>query len=172
VKVTDMTRQERKTVEMEALQRLLESHGADRTRWPARDRLRFAQMIAEDAEARRLVAEATALDSLLELAPAPSVAREQEIGARILALAQAQPRAVETRPEEELRARPRVQRPGLRHLPAAALLAASLLVGIFAGTSGVIERLLDAAGLGRAADVQQATLDEEVGKFLDAEELL
>ena len=79
-------------MEMEALQRLLESHGADRTRWPARDRLRFAQMIAEDAEARRLVAEATALDSLLELAPAPSVEREQEIGARILALAQAQPR--------------------------------------------------------------------------------
>ena len=95
--------------------------------------------------------------------------REQEIGARILALAQAEP-AVEK--EVELRARPRVQRPGLRHLPAAALLAASLLVGVFAGTSGVIERLLDAAGLGRAADVQQATLDEEVGKFLDAEELL
>jgi hypothetical protein len=165
-----MTRQERKAVEMEALQRLLESHGADRTRWPARDRLRFAQMIAEDAEARRLVAEATALDSLLELAPAPSLEREQEIGARILALAQAEPRAVEK--EVELRARARVQRPGLRHLPAAALLAASLLVGVFAGTSGVIERLLDAAGLGRAADVQQATLDEEVGKFLDAEELL
>ena len=137
-------------MEMEALQRLLESHGADRTRWPARDRLRFAQMIAEDAEARRLVAEATALDSLLKLAPAPSVEREQEIGARILALAQAEPRAVEK--EVELRARPRVQRPGLRHLPAAALLAASLLVGVFAGTSGVIERLLDAAGLGRAAD--------------------
>jgi hypothetical protein len=35
-----------------------------------------------------------------------------------------------------------------------------------------LDRLLDAAGLGRAADVQQATLDEEVGDFLDAEELL
>jgi hypothetical protein len=159
-------------MEMEALQRLLESHGADRTRWPARDRLRFAQMLAEDTEARRLVAEAAALDRLLELAPAPNEEREQEIGARIVALAQRQPRAVETRPEVQPRARPRVQRPGLRHLPAAALLAASLLVGVFAGTNGVLERLLDAAGLGRAADVQQATLDEEVGNFLDAEELL
>jgi hypothetical protein len=167
-----MTRQDKKAAEIEALRGLLESHGADRTRWPARDRLRFAHILAEDAAAHRLLAEATALDQLLQLAPAVSAARAQQLGARILASAQAQGRAGSVQAEPKFLLRPSVQRSGLRLLPAAALLAASLLVGVFAGTSGVLDRLLDVAGIGPASDVRQATLDEEVGEFLDAEELL
>ena len=52
-----------------ALERLLDVCGADRTRWPARERLRFASFIGEDEGAKRLLAEADALDSLLDLAP-------------------------------------------------------------------------------------------------------
>ena len=167
----DMTRQDRNVAEIEALAALLESHGADRTRWPARDRLRFAQMLAEDAEARRLLAEATALDRLLEFAPAPSPEHEQEVGARILAMAQGQARSTAARPQEKSGARLHAPRSGLRLLPAAALLAASLLVGVFAGSSGVLDSLLDAAGI-RAADVRQATLDDDLGAFLEPEELL
>src|SRR5262245_24660537 len=57
--------------EMEAFEQLLASHGADRTRWPAPARLRFAPLLSVSAEARRRLAEAEALDRLLDLAPAP-----------------------------------------------------------------------------------------------------
>jgi hypothetical protein len=167
-----MTRQDRRAAEIDALGVLLESHGADRTRWPARDRLRFAQVLAEDAEARRLLAEATALERLLELAPTPSPEREQEVSARIVAMAQGQAPSSAARPEEESVVRLYAPRSGVKLLPAAALLAASLLVGVFAGSSGVLERLLDVAGIGRVTDVRQATLDDDLGAFLDPEELL
>lgn len=167
-----MTRQDRKAAELEALRDLLERYGADRTRWPARERLRFAQVLAEDDEARRLLAQATVLDRLLELAPTVGAEREQEVGARILAMAQAQGRSIAAQPQGDSVVRLHAARPAMRLLPAAALLAASLLVGVFAGTSGVLERLLDVAGIGRVTDVRQATLDDDLGAFLDPEELL
>ena len=68
-----------------ALGRLLESHGADRTRWPAPERLRFAGLLKGDPEARSMLAEAAALDRLLDMAPRIGVEREAALADRILA---------------------------------------------------------------------------------------
>ena len=85
---------DKRSEDRQALERLLKVYGADRTRWPARERLRFAGLVAEDDAGRRLVAEATALDSLLDLAPKASAAREHALKERIVAAAlrQAEPR--------------------------------------------------------------------------------
>ena len=46
-----MTKMDKRAEDREALERLLEIYGADRTRWPARERLRFAGVISEDKAA-------------------------------------------------------------------------------------------------------------------------
>ena len=43
-----MTKMDKRAEDREALERLLEIYGADRTRWPARERLRFAGVVSED----------------------------------------------------------------------------------------------------------------------------
>ena len=58
--------------ELDSLQKLLDGHGGDRTRWPASERLRFAPLIGGDEEARRRIAEAEALDRILDKAPTSS----------------------------------------------------------------------------------------------------
>jgi len=131
-----------------ALQRLLDSHGADRTRWPARERLRFAPLIAEDREARTLLREAEALDRLIDLSPRVSKVREEALAARIVARAVAEPRGAAVpspvlRPVASQRATlatmrmPRAAMASWRAWPAAGLLAASLLVGVIVGGAGL-----------------------------------
>ena len=46
----------------------LEVHGPNRSRWPAQKRLAFASLLASAPEARRLLAEAEALERLIESA--------------------------------------------------------------------------------------------------------
>ncbi len=70
--------------ELGAFARLLDGYGADRTRWPAPERLRFASLLAEDAEARRLLAEAAALDRLIDMAPLVAESRREALVERIL----------------------------------------------------------------------------------------
>ncbi len=72
-----MTKMDKRAEDREALERLLEIYGADRTRWPARERLRFAGVISDDKAAARMLAEADALDRLLEQAPRASVGRRR-----------------------------------------------------------------------------------------------
>ena len=43
-----MTKMDKRAEDREALERLLEIYGADRTRWPARERLRFAGIVGDD----------------------------------------------------------------------------------------------------------------------------
>ena len=54
-------------------ERLLDVYGGDRTRWPAEARAAAAQLVARDAKARRMLAEAEALDRVLERAPLPAL---------------------------------------------------------------------------------------------------
>lgn len=143
-------------------ERLLDIYGGDRTRWPADGRAAAAQLVSRDAKARRILAEAEALDRVLERAPLPSLAVEAGLAERIVAAAQRSPRIV--RSAGEMAAAPsttgaatRAQEParrGRRDLRAAALLAASLLVGIFIGASSVpqdvLPALADLAGTDRA----------------------
>jgi hypothetical protein len=143
------------------------------------------QLVARDRAARRLFAEAEALDRALERAPLPSLAREAELAERILAAARRSPRMVPiprdeaTRPGApgvgnvvRLRAL-RARRPWLMRTAfggAAGVLAASLLLGIFLGLSnlsqGVVPALEQMSGLslGAAGHVvaQIDLLDEDL----------
>lgn len=134
----------------EGLERLLDTYGADRSRWPARERLRYSAHAVENAEARRLVAEAEAFDRLLDLAADSGTGSLDALTARIMASAiasGAEARGTAGHPDGQERAvvpmRPRVRatKPGFHAndlgWPAAVLLAASVMIGVFVGTSGV-----------------------------------
>lgn len=161
-----MAMKDKRAGERQALERLLEVYGADRTRWPARERLRFAGFIGDDDGAKRLVAEAAALDTLLDRASRASEDRERALQERIVAAAlrSVEPRlavvpGVAERPVKSapVLARLRAFAPALgkagvgRELPAAALLAASLVVGVLLGSAGTldttVQEVAEVAGL-------------------------
>lgn len=150
-----------------AFARLLDAYGADRSRWPATDRLRFARLVATDDEARRQLAEAEALDHLLDRAEAQGASAfiggddECALVDRIVAAATAEGRSAVAAPgsadgagryeRETVDASPaRTPRAVLaraparaetatwrRDAPALALLAASLAAGLMVGLSGL-----------------------------------
>jgi len=161
---------------------LLDVYGSDRTRWPVEARACAGQLVARDKAARRLLAEAEALDKTLERAPLPSLAAEAALADRIIATARRSPRMV---PAANMSAagRPRVAsnvvrlhglaRP--RWLPtglasAAGMLAASLALGVFLGVSnlsqGMVPVLEDMTGISLGvqtrAVAQVDLLDEDL----------
>src|SRR5262245_58863389 len=89
--MTSMSNMDMTLVELE---QLLDVYGADRVRWPAEARATAAQLAASDARARRLLAEAEALDRVLKSAPVPALAAEAALAERIVAAAQRSPRIV------------------------------------------------------------------------------
>lgn len=176
-----MTTKDNRVEDRQALAHLLEVYGADRTRWPARERLRFASLVAEDDAARRLLAEASALDSLLDLAPKASDAREHALKERIVAAAlrSAEPRfAVVAGREEKSRSatswRAWMRGPSVSQAPASSgwaaggLLAASLVVGVLLGSAGTfdtaVQQMAEATGYSTAVDTSSrlALVDEAV----------
>jgi len=186
--IEKMSMHDRQSEEIEALERLLEVYGADRTRWPARERLRFASLIADEPEAQRLVAEAAALDRLLDQAPTASKEREQALTERIIAAARAQ----QNDPDRSSEAAPaitntvkfpvwarRPQKSGavsVSEWPAAGLLAASLVLGVMLGSAGTLDSTMqevaEVAGLSTSVGGEsQLTLGEETVAWA-GEELL
>jgi hypothetical protein len=169
-----MTNKDRHATDREALARLLEIHGADRTRWPARERLRFASVITDDKAAGKLLAEAQALDRLLDKAPMSSEAGLDALKERIMAAALSgpvsrgavvmpfRPAASKLRPVQTWR------RPALpvkfADWPAAAVLAASLVLGVMLGSAGTfdtaVQEVAQVTGLG--ADNSQVALSEDI----------
>jgi hypothetical protein len=155
------------TMTLPEFERLLEIYGSDRTRWPVEARASAGQLVARDRAARRLLAEAEALDRALERAPLPTLAQEAAIAERIVAAARRQPRIVAV-------ARPRADRSGapaadnvvrlprnamaaLRLQPRTAIggvagaLAASLALGVFLGLSNLSQGIMPAVA--QMADV-------------------
>jgi hypothetical protein len=166
--------------------RLLDVYGSDRTRWPVEARACAGQLVARDKAARRLLAEAEALDKTLERAPLPSLAAEAALADRIIATARRSPRMVPAsnmtaagRPDlpsnvvpsnvvrlPSLAARPRWLPTGVAS--AAGMLAASLALGVFLGVSslsqGVVPALEDMTGISlgvQARTVAQVDLLDE-----------
>ena len=82
------------TMTIAEFERLLDVYGSDRTRWPVEARASAGQLVARDRAARRLLAEAEALDRALERAPLPTLAQEAAIAERIVAAARRSPRIV------------------------------------------------------------------------------
>jgi hypothetical protein len=144
-----MTTNQRRAEERQALTRLLEVYGADRTRWPARERLQFAGLIADDKDAQRQLREAVALDDLLDRASSATEDREHALTERIMAAAL---RTGETklavvggggaaRSVQSKRLGPAMARSRMasrQEWPAAAMLAASLFVGVLLGSAGTV----------------------------------
>lgn len=181
-----MTTNPRRTEDRQALTRLLEVYGANRTRWPARERLQFAGILAEDKDAQRLLREAAALDDLLDRASSAAEDREQALKERIMAAAlrSSEPKlAVVVGAHDKHRAglRPMMSRgrAAARHeWPAAAMLAASLFVGVLLGSAGTVTNTVQDvaevtgfATAGEIGDGSQLALGDDLVAFAD-EDLL
>ena len=172
-----MTSKDRRAEDREALERLLDTHGADRTRWPARERLRFAGLISEDAVAARMLAEAQALDRLLDQAPRASEASIEALKGRIVAA------ALRSQPPRFTAIAGNKPAPGkawlgglgsptlvarLGEWPAAAVLAASLVLGVMLGTAETfdtaMQQMAKVTGFSTApaTDSSHLALGEEV----------
>jgi hypothetical protein len=144
---------EKRAAEIEAFERVLDAYGGDEARWPAEARRRFRSLPDRDARAKSLLAEARALEKVLDHAPLPSRQRIEALRVRILDAAQRAPAV--PRPalrRESLLYRPRRAlervRGMLRQAPhgaglsysdrqagwkVATVLAASLVAGVFIG---------------------------------------
>jgi len=165
-------------MERQALEHLLDVCGADRTRWPARERLRFASFVSEDEEAQRLVAESAALGALLDRAPRASQDCEHVLKERIVAAALRSSEtklAVVTAGGEApalarlptwLRGAAPARVRQRQEWPAAAMLAASLVVGVMLGSAGTfdstMQRVAEATGVATAAERSQLALGEDI----------
>lgn len=173
------------TMTIADFERLLDVYGSDRTRWPVEARASAGQLVARDKAARRLLAEAEALDRALERAPLPSLAEEAALAGRILAAARRSPRMVPTAKMDAARLPERaidnvVQLPSVRTRKrwltptafggAAGMLAASLALGVFIGLSGLSQGMLPALedmtgialGSGNHVVAQIDMLDEDL----------
>jgi hypothetical protein len=173
-----MTKMNKRAEDREALERLLDIYGADRTRWPARERLRFAGVISEDKTAARMLAEADALDRLLEQAPRASSADVEALKERIMAAAlraKAPQLAVVAGgkgPAVKVAARPALAARFARgEWRAAAMLAASLVLGVMLGSTGRLDStfqqvaevtVLRSAQTDISTDNSQLALGEEI----------
>lgn len=157
---------------IDALSRLVETHGGQPSRWPAEARARLMQAGA-DPELQRKIAEERALDVILAAAPAGNA--PGDLAGRILAAVRGtgvEPGAVGSpapvrpgavMPLDVARAR-RVRRPAFRSWPAVAVLAASLALGVFFGaytpTGTVVDTIL-------ALSADQASIDDALSGVLD-----
>jgi hypothetical protein len=182
-----MTKMDKRAEDREALERLLDIYGADRTRWPARERLRFAGVDSDDTVAARMLAEAGALDRLLEQAPRASgadidalkeriVAAALRSGAPQLAVVAGGNAGVAKRSSAPTRGSAFAARLGHGQWPAAAMLAASLVLGVMVGSTGTLDNTLqevaDVAGFGStASDSSQLALGDDIYGQMD-EDLL
>jgi hypothetical protein len=132
---------------LEDFEALLAVHGGDRTRWPLEERAAAGRLLAQDASARRLLAEAQALDSLLDERPAVRSDLDA-LAARIVATAQRSPRLAASTPCAALPPKPSapVRRRGPFEMDSfgigALLTAASLVLGILIGLSGLPQSVL------------------------------
>ena len=151
---------------LQDFERLLDIYGAERTRWPLAARASAAMRLASDGNARRLLAEADALDSVLDAAPEAASADVAAVASRIMAAVHesVQPAAISAR------LAPSVVRTGMEPRAvrntnlwrAASLLAASLIVGIFVGGSPLgadaMPALQQLVGIGSHSIVGQVAL--------------
>lgn len=161
---------------LKAFEQVLERYGSDRTRWPAPVRMRFARLLSEDGAAEQRLREAEALDRLLDLAPPPAV-DARALADRIMAAVEADTVALPApkRAWSPEIVRNRVTTGGRTHGPAAALLAASLVLGMFSGLSGTfdtaVQPLVADATYDGDVDLSQIAFDSNATSFFEEDYL-
>lgn len=158
------------TAGLAELEAVLDTYGADRTRWPAPVRHSLSGLIAGNAQARQMLEDAEVFDHLLDQAPAASREELSSLTERIVAAAAAQPRLAVSRPPSVVMPAPR--RVSRQQSWAAAALAASLALGILAGQSVSIDSSGVASTSGDTAGSGQVALFDESDDALLSEELL
>lgn len=160
---------EAKNKELALLDDVLDAYGADRTRWPAVARREISALLAQSAEARSRQEAAAAFDRLLDTAPSPDADRMAVLADRIMDRARTTPRVVATTPASRLGGTLPVLR---RHAGGIAALAASLMLGVFAGQSAsmapTVSELVELAGIETAGN-QIAALPEDGDANLDGD---
>jgi len=171
-----MTRNGSGPAGLDRLEVALDTYGADRTRWPAPLRLALSGLIATSSEAQKLLADAEAFDRLLDRAPEYSPDKLAKLGDRIAAAAARQPRLVATSgggdasPSE-------IARPVFRrsHGFTMSALAASLMLGIFAGQTNVLnstaDMLLSSDAASSASPSRQVAQTDDADSLLDEDML-
>ena len=152
-------------------ERLLDVYGSDRTRWPLGRRAAAGGLLVSDVNARRLLAETVALDTVLARAqplaetPAPGLADRIMAAVEAEKLPRARPSGVLLPVKVSLRrasSEVSTLRVGSTTFQGVALLAASLMIGVFVGQSAIGERAVPAltalAGISVTAD-QSGAID-------------
>lgn len=168
---------EKDMAELAALEEHLEVHGSRRERWPEAARRRFERLVEENARARELMAEARALDDLLDRAPAPDARRIAELSDRIAALAMAEGRGPRpATPVIDIAARRQARRQPITTMgwKVASALAASLLVGIYLGSSPPVSSAVESVAslVGVTADTESADVVVIYDPAADEEDFL
>jgi hypothetical protein len=150
------------TMTLSEFEHLLDGYGADRTRWPLKQRSAASALLAASPDARRLLAESEALDRVLAQAPGAKPRDLDALAARIVATASVTPRlAHATSIPSQGTIRPSARQDVWR---AAALLAASLLIGVFVGVSnpsGSVTNVLEGLSEGGPAIVGATDTSDE-----------
>ncbi len=171
---------EQKTINRALLDETLERFGADAMRWPETIRGALQALIADDPVAKATVKEFAALDQVLtragETAGSDTLARHDALAERIMSSI-----ATATRPtdgsnvvafEPQRRRMPSTNRSprGWPNVAAAGTLAASLLLGITIGATGIANNTLtpvsEALGLGSIA-TETAALSDPIFDVVD-----
>ena len=165
------------TAELAAFEVHLEVHGARTERWSEAARERFKPLMERNARARELLAEARALEKLLDRAPLPNVDRMEALANRIVAMAAAEKASQpSTGNVVDLAARrqARAMRAPRSRWQVASALAASLLVGIYLGASPPVTSAIEtiAAAVGLEDVAEDADLVLMYSAVADEEELI
>lgn len=169
-----MSRNGLSPVGLDKLEAALDAYGADRTRWPAPLRLALSSLIASNPDAQKMLKDAEAFDRLLDMAPRYDASRLVALSDRIAATVERQPRLVSSHPALAKNAIEKWS--GLhRHRGiAATALAASLVLGVFAGQLKVFNSTADVLLGGSNATVgvtRQLALSDDTDSFLEEDML-
>ncbi|MFT3731001.1 MAG: hypothetical protein QM780_06165 [Hyphomicrobium sp.] len=169
-----MSRNGLSPVGLDKLEAALDTYGADRTRWPAPLRLALSGLIAGNPDAQKMLKDAEAFDRLLDTAPQYDVARLDKLSDRIAAAAERQPRLVATGAGQAKKSGSVWSSIRRHHGVAATALAASLVLGVFAGQLNMFNTTADALLDGNSSKSsvgRQVALTDDGDSFLD-EDLL
>ena len=144
------------------LEATLETYGSDRTRWPAELRRQLSSVDSSNVEARRILAEAKALDRLIDIAPVVPADRLQALSDRIVMAARTTPRVAGS---SSLPGNKPMLPARRENFAAGMALAASLVLGMFAGSQQAVvpalQDLAGAAGLASDATINQADASDD-----------
>lgn len=113
---------------LDRFRELVEAYGGEPGRWPANERGAAEALLADNAEATRLLRHAAALDAMLDTAILPEAAFDAE---RLIAAVTGQPQ----RTAEIVQLRPARRQSGSGFWLKVASLAAAAAIGFFVGVS-------------------------------------